>query len=71
MGQEVGARTTPTIKVLLGNVQCKSSKSLAGQAVFLIAGSAKGCISPAVNQEHVYTCSRVGPTTCLHSNLSF
>lgn len=71
MGEEVGARTSHAIEALLGNVQCKSSKGLAGQAVFLISGSAKGCISPEVNQQHVYTCSRVGPPACLHSNLPF
>lgn len=42
MGEEVGARTTHAIEALLGNVPCKSSKGLAGQAVFLISGSAKG-----------------------------
>lgn len=71
MGEEVCARTTPAIEALLGNVQCKSSKSLAGQAMFLISGSAKGCISPEVNQQHVNNCFRAGPAACLGSNLSF
>lgn len=71
VGEEVCARTTPAIEASLGNVQCKSSKSLAGRAVFLISGSAKGCISPEVNQQHVYTCFRAGPTACLHSNFPF
>lgn len=71
MGEELGARTTPTIEALLGNVQYKSSKSLAGQTVFLILGSAEGCISPEVKQQHVYTCSRAAPTACLYSSLPF
>lgn len=71
MGEELGARTAPAIEALLGNVQCGSCKSLAGQAVFLISGTAEGCMSPEVNQQHVYTCFRAGPTSCLHPNLLF
>lgn len=42
----------PAMEALLGNVQCKRCKSLAGQPL-LILGSVEGYVVPEVNQHHV------------------